>query len=58
MNIDFKKDLNEEEISYLKTLSKVEIDRYIDECEYAITLCDTNQQNRKIAINGLYGASI
>lgn len=56
MNIDFTKDLTEAELKYLKTLSKEDLLEHIKKCEHSIMLSDTNQINRKLLINSLYGA--
>ncbi|EQA7786772.1 DNA polymerase domain-containing protein [Acinetobacter baumannii] len=56
MKIDFSRDLTEAEIEYLKTLPREKLIELEDECEDYITLCDTNQINRKTLINSLYGA--
>ncbi|QAU04045.1 split DNA polymerase [Acinetobacter phage Henu6] len=56
MVLDFSRDFTEEEIAYLQTLSQEELIALEDQCEDYITLCDTNQINRKLLINSLYGA--
>lgn len=56
MILDYSRDFTEDEIAYLKTLSKDELLRIESECEDFEMLCDTNQINRKLLINSLYGA--
>lgn len=56
MKLDFSKDFTEEELEYISSLSEEELDSLLTECEMYIAFCDTNQLNRKIAINSLYGA--
>lgn len=56
MQLDFGRDFTDEEIEYLKTLSKDELLKLEQDCEDFIMLCDTNQINRKLLINSLYGA--
>lgn len=56
MELDFGRDFTEDELKYLSTLSNDELEKLYGECEDYIMLADTNQQNRKILINALYGA--
>ena len=56
MEIDFRKKLTEEEIIYIKGLDKKQLLALKQKCAAEIIICDTNQQNRKILINSLYGA--
>lgn len=56
MNLDFGRDFTDEEIAYLQTLSDEEIEQLEQDCADYIMLCDTNQINRKLLINSLYGA--
>lgn len=56
MNIDWSTDLSEDLINEIKNLSKDEIHMLLEECEDFVMICDTNQINRKLLINSLYGA--
>lgn len=56
MQLDFSRDFNDAELNYLAGLSDDELDNLIDTGNSYITICDTNQQNRKIALNSAYGA--
>lgn len=56
MKIDFRKPLTQEEVLYIKSLDKESILALKAQCNSDIIICDTNQQNRKILINSLYGA--
>lgn len=56
MQLNYDIDFNEEEIEYLKTLSTEELQQVLVECQEYEIKCDTNQQNRKILLNSLYGA--
>ena len=55
MNLDFTRDLTDEEINYIKSLDKSEINGLIQKAEDCAIICNTNQMNRKILINALYG---
>lgn len=56
MNLNFGEDFSVENVEYVNSLTKEQLLELFDECEDYITMCDTNQQNRKILINALYGA--
>lgn len=56
MQLDFSRDFTEEELLYISNLSDSELDKLIKQGEDFETLCDTNQINRKLLINSLYGA--
>lgn len=56
MNLDFGRDFTEEEIIYINSLSNEELDNLISNCNDMIKLCSTNEINRKLLINSLYGA--
>lgn len=56
MNLEVMQDFTEEQIKFLSTLPVEELEAIKQRCEYAHALCNTNQHNRKILINGLYGA--
>ena len=58
MELDFGRDFTEEEVNYISTLSDAEIEKLEQDCADYIMLCDTNQINRKLLINSLYGASL
>lgn len=55
MVIDWSKDLNEDQMEYIRSLTQEERNALISEGENYVTLCDTNQINRKTLINSLYG---
>lgn len=54
--LDFGRDFTEEEIAYLATLSDQQLAIIEQQCVDFIMLADTNQINRKLLINSLYGA--
>lgn len=54
--MDFSKDFTDEDIAYLKTLTNEQLIALESECDDYIVLCNTNQINRKLLINSLYGA--
>lgn len=56
MELDFGRDFTEEEVNYINTLSDAELEKLEQDCADYIMLCDTNQINRKLLINSLYGA--
>lgn len=56
MKLDYTKDFTQEEIEYLKTLSKDELLDIQKKCKSTAIISNTNQLNRKILINALYGA--
>lgn len=56
MNFDFKKDFTQEQIDYLQTMSKEDLIELGNKCKSSSILSNTNQLNRKILINALYGA--
>lgn len=56
MNLDFSTDFSEKELNYINSLSDEELDKLAGQCSDYITSCDTNQINRKLLINSLYGA--
>ncbi len=55
MQLNFFEDLSEDDIEYLKTLSKDELTLLLAQSDDCIVLGDTNQINRKLLINSLYG---
>lgn len=58
MKFDFGRDFNEVELEYLETLSESELNTVLKKCNDFTMLADTNQINRKLLINSLYGSSI
>lgn len=56
MDLDFSRDFTKEELTYISTLSDAQLDALIKKGEDFEMLCDTNQINRKLLINSLYGA--
>ena len=56
MELNYGIKFNEEEMAYLETCTDEELERILAECEDYEIKCDTNQQNRKILLNSLYGA--
>lgn len=56
MELELFRDFNEEELNYLNTLSTEELHSIIHQCEKEEQKRNTNQLNRKILINSLYGA--
>lgn len=56
MFLDFSRDFTDEEINYINGLSESELEKIEQDCKDFIMLCDTNQINRKLLINSLYGA--
>ncbi|QPB12308.1 hypothetical protein [Providencia phage PSTCR6] len=56
MNLDFSTDFSEKELNYINSLSGEELDKLAAQCSGYITMCNTNQINRKLLINSLYGA--
>lgn len=56
MKFDFGRDFNEIEIEYLETLSENDLNDILKKCNDFTMLADTNQINRKLLINSLYGA--
>ncbi|UYD58142.1 DNA-directed DNA polymerase [Aeromonas phage UP87] len=56
MELELFRDFNEVELGYLNTLSNEELQSIIAQCEKEEQKRNTNQLNRKILINSLYGA--
>ncbi|UOX40421.1 DNA polymerase [Aeromonas phage GomatiRiver_11] len=56
MDFELYRDFNPDELEYLNTLSTEELEALSKQCDKEAKKRDTNQQNRKILINGLYGA--
>lgn len=56
MKLDYTKDFTQDQIEYLKTLSKNELEVLLKQCNSSAIISNTNQLNRKILINALYGA--
>ncbi|MGR2462580.1 DNA polymerase domain-containing protein, partial [Salmonella enterica] len=56
MELELYRDFTEDEIKYLNTLSNEELEQVIARCEKEEQKRNTNQLNRKILINSLYGA--
>lgn len=56
MDLNYGIKFNDEEISYLKSLPTDELEKILAKCQDYEIKCDTNQQNRKILLNSLYGA--
>lgn len=56
MNLELFRDFNDAELDYLSTLSSEELHSIIHQCEKEEQKRNTNQLNRKILINSLYGA--
>lgn len=56
MNLELFRDFNTDELDYLNTLSNEELQNVIAQCEKEEQKRNTNQLNRKILINSLYGA--
>ncbi|ADM79815.1 DNA polymerase [Aeromonas phage phiAS4] len=56
MELELFRDFNEDELAYLNTLSTDELHTMIGRCEKEEQKRNTNQLNRKILINSLYGA--
>lgn len=56
MELELYRDFTEDEIKYLNTLSNEELELVIARCEKEEQKRNTNQLNRKILINSLYGA--
>lgn len=54
-DLDFKALFDGSVQSKLETMDKGVLEKYKKMCEHSIIICDTNQQNRKILINALYG---
>lgn len=55
-NIDFYSEFTDDITTYLMSLDEPSRNEIKRKCETAISLADTNQLNRKILINSLYGA--
>lgn len=55
-DIDIYADFNDEIKASLSSMSKSCLEKLLMECDNMIMLADTNQLNRKILINSLYGA--
>ncbi|AFQ22564.1 DNA polymerase [Stenotrophomonas phage IME13] len=55
MELELYRDFTEDEIKYLNTLSNEELEQVIARCEKEEQKRNTNQLNRKILINSLYG---
>lgn len=55
MNLELFRDFNDVELGYLNTLSSEELYSLIHQCEKEEQKRNTNQLNRKILINSLYG---
>lgn len=56
MELELFRDFNDAELEYLNTLSNDELQKVIVSCEKEEQKRNTNQLNRKILINSLYGA--
>mgnify|MGYP003592665811 CR=1 FL=1 len=56
MEFDFGRDFNEEELLYINNLGEDELRALLKRCNDFTMLADTNQINRKLLINSLYGA--
>lgn len=56
MKLDFSKPFGDEELEYLKSLPQDKLKAALAECNDYVMICDTNQINRKLLINSLYGA--
>lgn len=56
MILDFSRDFTDEEINYINGLNDCELEKIEQDCKDFIMLCDTNQVNRKLLVNSLYGA--
>ena len=56
MKLDFSKPFGDEELAYLKSLPQDKLKAALAECNDYVMICDTNQINRKLLINSLYGA--
>lgn len=56
MELELFRDFNDAELEYLNTLSNDELQKIIVSCEKEEQKRNTNQLNRKILINSLYGA--
>lgn len=56
MNLTYTRDFSQDEISYLKTLSKADLEQHLKNSELAEVAGNTAQINRKLLINSLYGA--
>lgn len=56
MKLDFSKPFGDEELAYLKSLPQDKLNAVLAECNDYVMICDTNQINRKLLINSLYGA--
>lgn len=54
--VDVRKDFNDEIKSLIKTMSKNELEQFLDICDAASIAGNTAQINRKLLINSLYGA--
>ncbi|WCZ66241.1 DNA polymerase [Yersinia phage MHG19] len=55
-DVNMEVDFSDEVRAQIKLVNESVIDRLLMEADHMITLGDTNQQNRKILINSLYGA--